>query len=167
MTNILNRFGTTKAVADMLRTDTGTLYGNRKLINNISSSPTEYTNERVSIVKPYNLFCWIEEGTPVEVRASNSYIDYLVSLRFRAKQKNFDKAYESFDKAYERIEVLVNYQMSEGLMMTNFYSDPNAQIYNIEMTGSNLSSPEDNGEGLVVLEATGAILVQINRYEQP
>ncbi len=163
MVTQLNQFGITQVVRDYLKTDS-TLYGSRKLINEISADPIKYEREKVSTNKSYRIYAWASDSDPIEERSNNAFDSYRLDFKFVAKSVKLINAYERYCQAWERVKVLMRAQMSNGLMLSEYYTDANAQIYSFSPLPSTLPSPIVNDDGVLVTKLEGAFIIEVNRY---
>ncbi len=161
----LDRAGITTAFADMLKADTGTLYGVGKLLSIIEDKMVEFSKAKVSNLKPYGLYLWTSSEGTRSVRSQNEDTDYNINMRFEAVATKIETAKDRLDDAYERVKYLTNDQMWTGLNLTQYYTDSNRRIDNIEPIISEMPEPDEiEGQHLIV-EIEGAILVTINRWK--
>lgn len=164
MANVLNQFGITQALADLLTTDTGVLYGNDKLIKQISADPVKYEKEKVDNVRNYRIYMWCADGEPIEERASNAYDDYRVDFKFAAKASKLIDAFNIFAQAWERVKYLVRQEMNTGQQLSQYYTDSTGQVYSLMPEVHSMPAPIPKDDGVLVSTLEGAILVQVNRW---
>jgi hypothetical protein len=160
----LDKNGISTAIADCLKADTGTLYGTSKLLQIIEGDPRKFDKAKIDNKNRYALYLWCRNQDPLEIRSQNEYTNYFVNVRIEGLETNPQTALQNMDDAWERIAYLINNQMWAGLYMTSYYTDANAQIYNIEPTTAVLPEPEQK-ESFLTCECEGAILVQVNRWK--
>ena len=159
----LNRSGISDAIANLLKADTTTLYGTTKLIQRIESDPSLYGQSLTNKTNKCALYIWTESVSSDLIRSQNIDKNYSVNLRLEVNLMDIESAYDKLDGAIEQIEWLVNQQMWNGLMLTQYYSDSNAQVYNLEPDLSELPEPRLENDTFV-FELSGAINVYVNKY---
>lgn len=161
----LDRLGVSQAVAEMLQADTTVLYGSGKLLQVIDYGIENFEKTKVNTQRPFGMYLAAEIEDSQEIRSQNEYINYLINIRFAAHQRSLQNAYSAIDNAYERVKYLVNDQMWTGQMMSLYNNDTNAQIFNIEPTGSDLDTPEETEGNLLRVNIDGAILVEVAKWK--
>jgi len=160
----LDRAGIADAFANLLKADTGTLYGTGKMLQKISSSPKEFETAKVSSRLETGLYMWISDGDTVDDRIQNTDDLYTLDMRFVGNKADPDTAIDNIDDAFERCKVLIRNQMYEGQYMTSYYTDSNAQFVNIDVISSVLPAPDSDEETTLVFVLKGAVNALINRW---
>lgn len=160
----LDRDGIAAAFADMLKADTTTLYGASKLVQIIDPNPIRFTKAKINNSKPVGIYLWAEPEDTVDVRSQNTDEQFIINMRFEGINLDPQNAEKQIDDAYEQVKLLTNTQMWNGQMMTAYYTDSNAQIFNIEPITSTLPPPEPVENQRIVIEIEGAVLVEVNRW---
>jgi hypothetical protein len=162
----LDRSGVTIAVVDMLKADS-VLYGASGLVQKIESKSVEFSNARADAKRNRTvLYMWSSPEETSDVRMQNSDENYTINMRFETLNIDYEAGVRNIDDAYERVKILTNDQMFNGQMLTAYYTDSTAQIFNIEPTVSSLPEPlvEEDRPGVIVSEVESAIIVQVNRW---
>lgn len=165
----LDRDGICNAYTDMLKSDTTFLYGAGRLLQKIIYNPILYDKSKVDINNPYQLFVQCESEESEEIRANNIYENYSLSLTFNALAADPYTAYKNIDNAFEHIKILTNKQMwsfdgNAAMMLSDYYTDLTAQIYNVETVNSSLPPPIETESSILTIVVDSAILVQVNRW---
>jgi len=163
----LDRSGVSIAFANMLKADTSVLYGASNLVQIIDPNPVRYSNAKID-AKTNNtaLYVWAEPDDTTEVRMRNSDKIYNINMRFETMNINYNAGVKEIDDAYEQVHLLTNEQMYQGQMMTDYYTDGNAQIIDIEPVFGSLPPPEqsESRRNVLTTEIEGVIKVAINRW---
>jgi hypothetical protein len=159
----LDKSGVSIAIADMLKADTTTLYGTGNLLQIIEPNPVKYSKAKIDNTNAYGLYLWAE-GDDNLSRSQNKDQQFIINMRFEGKNLDPNNAVQQIDDAYQQVLSLVDTQMWNGQMMTDYYTDTNAQIFNLEPIASSLPAPEPGDGQTVIIEIEGAILVEVNRW---
>jgi hypothetical protein len=161
----LNRQGIADTLRDMLKNDTTTLYGDGKLLEIIESDPSKFNAAKTEVSRPYGLFIWPADSDNSDTRMQNEDDTYSYDLVFQAINTGSKNAVDQIDRAWERVKVLVRDDMQNGRFLTDYYTDSNAQVINIDVAGSSLPAPtESTDERTMTFVCESAITVQINRF---
>lgn len=160
----LDRYGIASVVAEMLRADTTTLYGESKLVQTIETDPTKFEAARVDNRKPFKMYLWTSSESTPSVRARNTDDEYSIGIRIEGYLSNVETIATRIDDIWEQVKHLVNQQMWQGNMLVGYYTASSAQVINIEPLNSELPPPEQSDNGTLVVECEGGILVQVNRW---
>ncbi len=160
----LDRNGISTAFANMLKNDTSILYGASNFLQIIEPNPIRFAKAKVNNSDRYGLYLWAEPEDTQDVRSQNEDEQFIINMRFEGINLDPENAEKQIDDAYQRVKVLVNTQMHDGQMMTDWYTDTRAQIFNIEPVTSSLPAPEPEGNQKITIEIEGAILVEVNRW---
>lgn len=162
----LDRKNIVDAVQDLFEADTGTLYGETKLINTISVQQTEFDKAKVSSKTPYKMFLACPDREKVETRAQNA--DYAFTVRYRVEgyEVDPDVAWQKLDDIDERIDYLCDNQMWSGSNLTSYYTNTVSTILDMEFESSTCDVVREQGagEGTVWrVHLEGTVRVVVNR----
>jgi len=161
----LDRIGIATSFANMLKADTSTLYGSNKLLQIIDPNPVNFSNAKVNAKRAqYGLYLWVNDETTNVCRSQNTDEIFTINMRFEAIEMDILAAITNIDHAYERVKLLANTQMWNGLILSQYYSDSNAQIINIDVLASGFPPPKKNENSIIVTEIESAIQIEINRW---
>lgn len=162
MVNVINRIGISEVLREMLEADTAVLYGAGKLVQDISTSATDFIQAKVNNAKPYKLFLSCEDRRPLEILPQTARHAFDVGYRIEGVAVDVDAAKTQIDSIDARISALVNNQMHGGLVFTDYYSDSSTRIVDAEYDNSGLAVEVRNGK--VVAECSGAVTVVVITY---
>ena len=160
----LDRRGIARALRDLFRNDTGTLYGSGNLLQLIEDKAALYSKAKVNNNNPNALYLWVDLSDTTEERMQNADTSYLCNFRFESIQVNPENAANTIDDSLERINVIINEEMYGGQVLSSYYTDTNAQIINIVSISSTFEPPESRDGKPMVVEIEGAVEIEINRW---
>lgn len=163
-TETLNRQGICDAIRDMFMADTSVLYGNGLLLERIVSDPSRFDQAEVEKADPYGLYIWAESSDNADTRMQNADDSYSIDLRFNATNIKSKNAVDQLDKAYERCKVLLRNEMQNGQYMSSYFSDSNARVLDIDVSGSSLPAPERTTDGNLIFTCEAFATILINRF---
>lgn len=156
----LNRNGIEVMIVDMLKADTTVLYGNDLLLQSIVNSAVEFEKAKVGI-RDYKMFLNVNQKNTIENRAQNKDCIYTLNYRIEGQHSNPDEAQKIIDKIDEQMDLLIDAEFSSGDMLTSYYTDTKAQVYDCEYDNSELTV--ETVDNKIIAECEGAISVYINR----
>lgn len=160
----LDKRGITKAVRDLFRNDTDTLYGSGKLLQLIEDKAALFSKAKVSNNNPNALYLWVDLSDTTEERMQNADTSHLCNFRFESIQVNPENASNTLDDSLERIKYLINKEMYDGQVLSEYYTDTNAQVINMVLLTSTFEPPESTDGKKMIIEIEGAIEIEVNRW---
>ena len=153
-------------IRDALKADT-TLYGtngNRGLVNKISSSRKEF--EKASVNRTNKNYALYLKASPVAQTRVGMQIQeelYTIDYRVSGYSSDLDKAYTRLAEIDKAMRDVINTQMHDGSVFTEYYTDTLATVKDVEITES---SPEiAEREGSEAVEIDGSLNVFVVRLE--
>ena len=161
-TSGLDRKGICNMVRDCLRADTATLYGSGKLVQVISSDWTDFNNASADTVKAYKLFLSCPPKTTAEVRSQNADSEFEVQMRIEGYKIDPDTAASNIDDIDAQVALLINQQMYNGQMFTEYFTDTSAQVIDAEYISGDLTI--DGDADRAVVECAALIIIRVNRW---
>ncbi len=160
----LDRRGIARALRDLFRNDTDTLYGSGKLLQLIEDKAALFSKAKVNNNNPNALYLWVDLSDTTEERMQNADTSYLCNFRFESIQVNPENASNTIDDSLERINFLINREMYDGQVLSEYYTDTNAQVINMVSISSTFEPPESTEEKKMTIEIEGAVEIEINRW---
>jgi len=149
-------------LVNMLKADTGTLYGSGKLVQIITDDWSLFENSKTDINNPYKMYIKIgQKGKISSGRFQNTDESYTAEYRVEGTNTKPDTIAGTIAQIDERVSKLIDLQFFNGDMFTDYYSDANVTVYNAEYDSSNLTVETKNNK--VIAECEGAITIFINR----
>lgn len=159
----MNSTGLCQIIADILKADTGTLYGASRYLQAIEHDQAKFPEAAINLKIPYGLFISCSGDAPLEIMARIEYEQNNFDLRFEAISLDVASIYVNFSNAWKRIKLLINNQMWSGLQCTQYYTDSLNRIYDIEPSSGNLPAPVKSDNGNYIIEFQGAITMKLTR----
>ncbi|MBU2177663.1 MAG: hypothetical protein KJ556_21435 [Gammaproteobacteria bacterium] len=161
----LDRKNIIDAVKALFIADTGTLYGETKLINSISVKQVEFDKAKIDAKTPYKMFLSTPDREKVETRMQNA--DYAFTVRYRVEGLTVDpdEAWQKLDDIDERIDYLCDNQMWSGSNLGSYFTNSLSTINDMEFQASTcdvVREPSEKGTTWRV-HLEGTIRVEVNR----
>jgi len=149
-------------LVNMLKADTGTLYGSGKLVQIITDDWSLFENSKTDINNPYKMYIKVGQKSKIESgRFQNTDESYTAEYRVEGTHTKPDTIAGTIAQIDERVSKLIDLQFFNGDMLTDYYSDANVTVYDAEYDSSNLTVETKNNK--VIAECEGAITIFINR----
>lgn len=160
----LDRRGIARALRDLFRADTTTLYGSTKLLQIVEDKAALFAKAKVNNNNPNALFLWVDLVDSTEERMQNSDYAYICNFRFESIQINPENAANTIDDALEQINYLINQEMYTGTVLSGYYTDTNAIVINMSPSSSTFEFPESLEGKKMIVEIEGALEIEINKW---
>jgi hypothetical protein len=152
------------AIRDRLKADTTTLYGATKLLQIIDSDPLDWENRETTLDNYCALYIRSFLLQPVENLMQAYNETYSISLDFVCDQSDLFAAMTKIDQAYQQVKKLLLQEMFNGKMLSQYYTDTKAQIFDIQVIDNDISEVSDQ-ENFIRINSVGNVLIYVNRWE--
>ena len=163
----VDRRNVCNALKSLFEADTGTLFGQNKLIKSISTKFKEFESAKVDIGTPYKMYIKASLKEKTEARMQNA--DYTITVNYRVEGKTveIETAVDRLDDIDDRIDYLIDNEMWSGDYLTNYLAVTGNTMINSEWVSSDVDSvlePTEGG-GVWRVHCEGVITIEINRLK--
>jgi len=149
-------------LVNMLKADTGTLYGSTKLVQVVTDNWAVFEKAKTDINNPYKMFFKVGGKSKVSSgRFQNTDEAYIADYRIEGVHTKPDTIANNIAEIDERVSKLIDLQFFNGTMFTDYYSDDKVTVYDVTYDNSDLTVEAKNNK--VIAECEGAITILLNR----